>query len=120
MYVEAFLVPVPKDKEAEYKALARVFGEVYLELGATRIVESWPDDVAMGEVTSFPRAVQAGDDEVAAFAWIEYPNKATRDACNEALMSHPTIKAHTDPPPFDGKRMIFGGYAPFLEMKGAA
>ena len=70
----------------------------------------------MGEVTSFPRAVQAREDEVVVFSWIVYKDKASRDDIMAKVMQHPRMKEWMDNPPFDGKRMIFGGFVPFIEV----
>ncbi|MEM8592346.1 MAG: DUF1428 domain-containing protein [Pseudomonadota bacterium] len=116
-YVECFVVPVPEAKRAIYEAAARTMADVYMDLGALRVVEVWPDDVSEGEVTSFPRSVLLEEGEASVVAWIEYPDKATRDACNAGLMDHPKVKAMTEPVPIDGKRMIFGGFVPFLDVR---
>ena len=107
-YVDAFLIPVPKSRMAEYEAISGQMAAMWKEYGATAYVECIGDDVPMGEVTSFPRAVQAKDDEVIAFGWAIYPSKEVRDACNQKIMSDPRM-ANADMP-FDGKRMIFGGF----------
>jgi uncharacterized protein YbaA (DUF1428 family) len=110
-YVDAFIIPVPKARLAEYEAMSRQMANMWMANGATAYVECLGDDVPKGEVTSFPRAVQATDDEVIAFGWAIYPDKATRDAANEKIMNDPSM-AGADMP-FDGKRLIFGGF----EMK---
>src|SRR5271165_6216082 len=85
------------------------------EYGALAFVECLADDVPYGELTSFPRAVQAKEDETVAFSWIVYENREQRDAVNAKVMADPRMKDMKDMP-FDGKRMIFGGFERFLEL----
>ncbi|MCY1558670.1 putative protein YbaA [compost metagenome] len=84
--------------------------ELARQWGATRTVENWGDDVPPGKVTDFQRAVQAKEDEVIVFSWIEYPDKATRDVVMKKMMEDPAMKSVPDMP-FDGQRMIFGGFS---------
>jgi uncharacterized protein YbaA (DUF1428 family) len=112
-YVDGFVIPVSKDKVDAYKAQARNAGEVWKELGALDFVECIGDDVPYGTLTSFPRAVQAKDDEVVVFSWIVYRDRAERDAIMEKVMADPRLKGDM---PFDGKRMIFGGFEMWLRM----
>ncbi len=114
-YVDGFVVPVPKEKIEAYKAMARAAGAIWKEYGALAFVECLADDVPYGELTSFPRAVQAKEDETVAFSWIVYENREQRDAVNAKVMSDPRLKDMKDMP-FDGKRMIFGGFERFLEL----
>lgn len=115
-YVDGFVVPVPKSKLEEYKASAHLGEQVWREHGATGYVEAIGDDVPYGEVTSFPRAVQATDDEIVVFSWIIYPDKATRDAALAKVMTDERLKGTMENPPFDAKRMIFGGFEAFLGL----
>jgi uncharacterized protein YbaA (DUF1428 family) len=112
-YVDGFVIPVKKDKVDVYKAHAKKAGEVWMELGALSFVECVGDDVPYGQLTSFPRAVQAGDDEVVIFSWIVYKSRADRDAIMEKVMADPRLKGDM---PFDGKRMIFGGFDMVIQM----
>ena len=112
-YVDGFVVPVKKDQLDAYKAFARRAGEVWMELGALALVECVGDDVPYGKLTSFPRAVQARDDEVIIFSWIVYRSRAERDAIVAKVMVDPRAKGDM---PFDGKRMIFGGFDIFLQL----
>ncbi|WP_407181103.1 DUF1428 domain-containing protein [Bradyrhizobium sp. STM 3562] len=113
-YVDGFVVPVPKANLEAYKALARKAGEVWKEYGALSYVECIGDDVPYGQLTSFPRAVQAKEDEIVIFSWIVYRSRAERDAINAKVMADPRLKEGDMP--FDGKRMIFGGFDMWLEM----
>jgi uncharacterized protein YbaA (DUF1428 family) len=112
-YVDGFVIPVAKDKVEAYKALARIAGEIFKEHGALAVVECIGDDVPYGKLTSFPRAVQARDDEVVIFSWVVYRSRAERDAANAKIMADPRLNGDM---PFDGQRMIFGGFEPWLEM----
>ena len=112
-YVDGFVVPVPRDKIEAYKAQARKAGEIWKEHGALAFVECIGDDVPYGTLTSFPRAVQAKDDEVVAFSWIIYRSRAERDQVNAKVMADPRLKGDM---PFDGKRLIYGGFEMWLEM----
>jgi uncharacterized protein YbaA (DUF1428 family) len=115
-YVDGFLLAVPKEKLDAYKELARKAGEVWKEHGALACVECIADDVPYGEITSFPRAVLAKDDETVVFSWIVYESREKRDAINAKVMADPRLKGDMANMPFDGKRMIFGGFVPFMEL----
>lgn len=115
-YVDGFVLAAPKAKLEAYKEMARLAGEVWMEHGALSYVECVGDDVPYGELTSFPRAVQAKDDEVVVFSWITYPDRAARDAINAKVMADPRLKACAEAMPFDGKRMIYGGFQSFLAL----
>jgi uncharacterized protein YbaA (DUF1428 family) len=111
MYVDGFIVPVPKGKLDAYRKLATKAAEVWREYGALEYRECVADDVKPGEVTSFPDSVKLEPDETVVFAWIVYGSRAERDQINAKVMSDPRM-ADMDPAklPFDGKRMIFGGF----------
>lgn len=113
-YVDGFVIPVPKNRIEDYKRLAHLCEPIWREHGAIRVAECIGDDTPLGERTSFPRAVQARDDEVVVFSWIVYPDKATRDACNRKVMEDPRLTASMATDIFDGKRLIFGGFVPFI------
>jgi uncharacterized protein YbaA (DUF1428 family) len=115
-YVDGFVLAVPKQKIEAYKAMARRAGEVWKEHGALAFVECVGDDVPYGVLTSFPRAVQAKDDEIVIFSWIVYESREQRDAVNAKVMADPRLKRDMSDMPFDGKRMIYGGFVPFLEL----
>ena len=115
-YVDGFVLAVPKANIEAYKKMAQLGGEVWMEYGALSYVECLADDVPYGELTSFPRAVQATDDETVVFSWIVYKDKASRDEIVAKVMADPRLEPDMKEMPFDGKRMIFGGFAPFLEL----
>ncbi|MFY8094189.1 MAG: DUF1428 domain-containing protein [Niveispirillum sp.] len=115
MYVDGFVLPVPKDKLPAYKDLASIASGVWREHGALSYVECVADDVSNGEVTSFPRSVQATEDEVVVLAWITYPSKEVRDACNAKVMADPRIQCDPANMPFDGKRMFWGGFTTLVQ-----
>jgi len=115
-YVDGFVLAVPKDKLDAYKVMAQLGAEVWMEYGALSYVECFGDDVPYGELTSFPRAVQATEDEVVVFSWITYTDRASRDAINAKVMADERMNAYQPGNmPFDGKRMIYGGFQAFLE-----
>ena len=107
-YIEGFVAAVPTANKDTYIEQARQAAEYFKKLGATRLVECWGDDVPKGDVTDFYRAVQAKDDESVIFSWVEYPDKATRDAANEKMREDPEMQEMEMP--FDGKRMFWGGF----------
>ncbi len=115
-YVDGFIIAVPTAKLDDYKALAHTAGTVWKDHGALAFVECLGDDVPYGELTSFPRAVQAKDDEIVAFSWIVYESRAQRDAVMAKVMADPRMSHDPATMPFDGKRMIFGGFEMFLQM----
>jgi len=115
-YVEGFVLAVPSAKKEVYRQHAAEAAVLFKEFGAIRMVECWGDDVPDGKVTDFRGAVQAKDDETVVFSWIEYPSKAVRDAANKKIMTDPRMEAMGAEMPFDGKRMIFGGFAPILDV----
>ncbi|WP_417475207.1 DUF1428 domain-containing protein [Luteimonas mephitis] len=114
-YIDGFVIAVPNARREAFIAHADAYDPIFIEVGATRVLECWGDDVPDGKLTDFRRAVQAKDGESVVFAWIEWPDKATRDAGMEKIMQDPRMPAASDMP-FDGKRMIFGGFTPVLEL----
>jgi len=113
-YIDGFVIPVPKSKKDAYRKLAAKSAPKFKEYGALRVVECWGDDVPPGKVTSFPMAVNLKDDETVVFSWIVWPDKATRDEGNKRMMADPDMQPGDMP--FDGQRMIFGGFEPILEQ----
>lgn len=112
-YIDGFIAPVHTNREA-YRAFAAKAAPIFKEHGATRVVEGWGDDVPHGKQTDFYRAVDAGDGENVVFSWIEWPDKATRDAGMKKVMEDPRMPPGGDMP-FDGKRLIFGGFATIVD-----
>ncbi|MGH6718188.1 MAG: DUF1428 domain-containing protein [Alphaproteobacteria bacterium] len=113
-YVDGFVAPVTPDKKSEYLAMAQKAGGKFVELGALRSSENWGDDVPDGTVTDFKRSVKAQDGETPVFSWIEWPDKATRDAGWATMMADETMRPETTP--FDGKRMFWGGFKPVVTL----
>ncbi|RAK56483.1 DUF1428 domain-containing protein [Phenylobacterium deserti] len=114
-YVEGFVTAVPAANKEEYRRHAAAAAPLFREFGATRFVECWGDDIPDGKVTDFRGAVKAQEGEVVVLSWIEYPSKEVRDAANERMMSDPRMRNMMDSMPFDGSRMIFGGFATLLD-----
>ncbi|MCR0984811.1 DUF1428 domain-containing protein [Roseomonas populi] len=114
-YVDGFVLAVPKAGMDDYKAMARLGAEVWKDHGALSYVECVADDVPYGTLTSFPRAVMATDEETVVFSWITYESREARDAVMAKVMADPRMKGAMTNAPFDGKRMIFGGFQTFLE-----
>jgi uncharacterized protein YbaA (DUF1428 family) len=121
-YIDGFVIAVPKANRQKFIDHANIADGIFLELGALRIVECWGDDVPVGQTTDFRMAVKASEDEDVIFSWIEWPDKATRDAAMAKMMdpahADPRMDPEKNPMPFDGKRMIFGGFMPVVSMGG--
>jgi uncharacterized protein YbaA (DUF1428 family) len=113
-YVDGFVIPVPTAKKAAYREMALKAADLFKEYGASRIVECWGDDVPDGKVTDFKGAVKAEAGETIVFSWIVWPSKQVRDAANEKMKSDPRMQMSPDMP-FDGKRMIYGGFDVLLD-----
>lgn len=114
-YVEGFVVPVPTANKMAYRDHARSTAPLFEELGVARMVEAWGDDVPDGKVNDFKGAVQASHDETVVFSWFEYPSKQARDAANARMFADPRMKEMMGSMPFDGKRMIIGGFQAFVD-----
>ena len=115
-YVDGYLVPVAPDKKDAYFAMARMASQVFLDHGATRVVEAWGDNIPDGKVTDFKRAVKAEPHESVVFSWVEWPSKEAREAGGAKVMADERMKTPPADMPFDGKRMIYGGFAPVLDQ----
>jgi uncharacterized protein YbaA (DUF1428 family) len=114
-YVDGFVVAVPARNKAAYLKVAKMGAKYFKSLGATRVVEAWGDDVPKGKWTDFFMAVKAKKTERVVLSWIEWPSKKIRDAGMKRMMADPKVKEMFADMPFDGKRMIFGGFAPILD-----
>jgi uncharacterized protein YbaA (DUF1428 family) len=119
-YIDGFLVPVPKDNKDQYRAMAEKMAGKLQDLGALQIVEGWGDDLTRGKVTDFYMAVKAEDGENVVFSFIVWPDKETRDRGWEKLMADPEMQPGSQPMPFDGKRMFWGGFQPIVEERATA
>ncbi len=116
-YVDGFVLAVPTANKQKFIDFARKFDTIFMEFGALRIVECWGDDVPPGKQTDFFRSVQATEEETVVFSWIEWPDKATRDAGMAKMMEDPRMDMEANPMPWDGARMIYGGFAPVLVLE---
>jgi uncharacterized protein YbaA (DUF1428 family) len=114
-YADGFLIAVPEANKEAYRALAAKAAAIFLEYGATRVVEAWGDDVPDGKLTDFRRAVKAEAGEVPVFSWIEWPSKESRNDSWKKIMEDPRMKHDPANEPFDGKRVIYGGFVPILD-----
>ena len=119
-YFEGFLVPVPETSKNAYREMAAGGAPIFKEFGVQRHIEAWESDVPEGKVTDFHKAVDAKPDEKVVFSWFEYPDRATRDKANEQIMSDPRMKEMGSNMPFDGKRMIMGGFDAIVEEGSGA
>jgi uncharacterized protein YbaA (DUF1428 family) len=119
-YIQGFVIPVPADRKQDFIAHAEQADAVFLEHGALRVWECWQDDVPPGEQTDFFRAVDAQEGECVVFSWIEWPDKLTCDAMHaqmeEIMANDSRFSMEHNPPPFEGKRMIYGGFVPVVRM----
>lgn len=113
-YIDGFVIPVPLEKKEAYFEMARMAKAIYLECGAIRVVEAWQDDLQKGKINDFRTAVIAEENEGVVFSWIEWPDKATRDAGNQKIMTDHRMEM-PDGMPFSGARLIFGGFSVFSD-----
>ncbi|NRA65709.1 MAG: DUF1428 domain-containing protein [Pseudobacteriovorax sp.] len=109
-YVDGFLAAVPKANKQKFIEHSKTCTDVLMNCGALSVVDCWEDDVPSGEVTSMPLAVQKKDDEIIVFSWITWPSKKVRDEGMKKFMEDPAMKPENNPMPFDGKRLIYGGF----------
>jgi uncharacterized protein YbaA (DUF1428 family) len=115
-YVDGFVAAVPTANREKFLRHAQYGAAVLKENGALQVVECWGDDVPEGKLTSFPMAVQRKDDETVIFSWIVWPSKAVRDEGMKKFMADPRMQPETNPMPFDGKRIIFGGFEVIVDV----
>ena len=121
-YIDGFVIAVPKANKQKFIDHANTADSMFIEMGAIRVLDCWADDVPSGTLTDFRMAVKAEPDEDVIFSWIEWPDKASRDKCYAVMMdpasSDPRMDPEKNPMPFDGKRMIFGGFTPVVDLRG--
>ena len=119
-YIDGFVIAVPKANKQKFIDHANHADSMFIEMGAIRVIECWADDVPEGKTTDFRMAVKAEEDEDVIFSWIEWPDKETRDKCYAVMMDpnnvDPRMDPEKNPMPFDGKRMIFGGFTPVVDL----
>ena len=119
-YIDGYVIAVPTANKQKFIEHAKLVDSIFTDFGATRVVECWADDVTEGKVTDFPKAVQAKDDESVVFSWIEWPDKKTRDEAMAKMMSDDfkddRLDPEKNPMPFDGKRLVYGGFSPIVEL----
>ncbi|WP_444944373.1 DUF1428 domain-containing protein [Microbulbifer sp. ZKSA006] len=114
-YVDGVVTAVPTANIDDYIRHAKIAAEVFKEQGALRVVEAWGDDIPQGEITSFPIAVKCAEDETVVFSWIIWPSKKVRNSAWRAIVDDPRMHPEHNPMPFDGKRMIYGGFSVILD-----
>ncbi len=115
-YIDGFVIPVPADNKEAFREMAEKAAAVFKEHGALKVVECWGDDVPAGKHTDFRMAVKAEPGETVVFSWIVWPSRAARDEGNRRVMEDPRMQPGAAGMPFDGKRMIFGGFEPLLDV----
>lgn len=118
-YVDGFLAAVPVDGKSGYIAYAEEAAPIFLEYGALQVVENWADDVPHGKTTDFHRAVKAEVGEAVVFSWVVWPDKATRDEAWKKMMDDPRMDPAGKPMPFDGKRLVYGGFTNVVDAGGS-
>ena len=114
-YVDGFVAAVPTANRDAYLRHAAAAAVVFREHGALQVVECWGDDVPDGKLTSFPMAVRKEPEETVVFSWITWPSRAARDEGMRRVMADPRLQPDSNPMPFDGKRMIYGGFEMLLD-----
>lgn len=124
-YIDGFVIACPKANKQKFIDHANTADSMFMEMGAIRVIECWADDVPDGKLTDFRMAVKAEPDEDVIFSWIEWPDKKTRDKAyakmtemmNDPAKADPRMDPAKNPMPFDGKRMIFGGFVPVVNLE---
>lgn len=116
-YIDGFLIAVPEAKREDYRRMAEMAAPIFIEHGAIHVSENWGDDLMKGQITDFYRAVKAEDGESVVFSWVTWPDKATRDEGNKAVMADERFKEWEGTTVFDGKRMIFSGFENIVDRK---
>ena len=120
-YIDGFVIAAPTANKQKFIDHAKLVDSLFMELGAVRILECWGDEVPDGKQTDFRRAVQAKQDETVVFSWVEWPDKATRDCAmaqmQERMKTDDRMNPEKNPMPFDGMRMIYGGFEPVVTLE---
>ncbi|HEY8516607.1 MAG TPA: DUF1428 domain-containing protein [Candidatus Binatia bacterium] len=115
-YVDGFVAAVPTANREKYREHAAKAALVFKEHGALKVVECWGDDVPEGKLTSFPMAVKCQPDETVVFSWIVWPSRAVRDAGMKKVMDDPRLAPDVNPMPYDGRRLIYGGFETIVDV----
>lgn len=115
-YIDGFVLAVPTANREKYTEMASKFDAMLIERGALRVVEAWGDDVPHGKRTDLYRATEATADETIVFSWAEWPDKPTRDAAHEWMKHEISPNDLPDEMPFEGARMVTGGFATFISL----
>jgi uncharacterized protein YbaA (DUF1428 family) len=115
-YVQGSVAAVPNSRKVAFKTYAQEMVLILKEMGAISSMDCWGDDVPQGTLTSFPMAVKLKDDETVVFSWIVWPSKEVANRAMAKFMEDPRFNQQTNPMPFDGKRMIYGGFVPLVEV----
>ena len=115
-YIDGYVVAVPTANKEIYRKHAEAAAVVFKEYGALRLVECWGDNIPDGEITSFPKAVKCNHDETVVFSWILWPSRIVRDQGMEKAMSDPRLSPDSNPMPFDGTRLIYGGFEILIDV----
>lgn len=119
-YIDGFVLAVPTENRERFRAMAARVARIFTDHGALRVMENWGDDVPRGEITDLYRAVQAREDETVVFSFIEWPSKEVRDKGNDAVAADPRMEQVPEEMNLmDPKRMIYGGFVPVVDEKGA-
>jgi uncharacterized protein YbaA (DUF1428 family) len=113
-YIDGYVIAVPQANKEKYLAQANLAAAIFKEFGALRVVETWADDVPEGKLTSFAMAVKCEPGEAVVFSWVEWPSKPVRDEGMKKFMADKRLQASDMP--FDGKRMIFGGFQAIVQI----
>lgn len=115
-YIDGFVCAVPTASREAYRQHAAGAAKIFRAHGALRVVECWGDDVPDGERTSFPKAVEKRDDETVVFSWVVWPSREARNEAMPKVMADGRMQEKTNPMPFDGKRLIFGGFEVLVDV----
>lgn len=120
-FIDGFVIAVPTANKQKFLDHANMADNIFIELGAIRVIECWGEDVPDGKLTDFRKAVQATEQESVVFSWIEWPDRATRDAAmarmEDLMKTDDRMNPEKNPMPFDGKRMIYGGFSPVVDIR---